>query len=317
MPQVAHRQIAAGAVGLTVAKLGEAEVFVEAGVNDVRLAYPIWGEAKWNRFCDLAERASLSVCADSLEVFEGIARSAAAHGLSIPVLIEVDTGFGRCGVQSEEEAKALAAGLESLKGVELIGVMSFAGQSYGQPARVREVALEDCQRLMAIADSLRGAGFGIREVSVGGTPTAKDAAGCPGVTEIRPGTYVFSDRDQVGLGWGTLDGCALTIQATVVSCPRPGRAILDAGTKTLGADAAATAGGFGAVRDHPEWLLSSISEEHGILTIPEGESATIGDRMEVIPNHACGAINMHDFVYAVRGEKVEDRWRVAARGSVQ
>ncbi|HWF74869.1 MAG TPA: alanine racemase [Solirubrobacteraceae bacterium] len=315
--EVANRQLAAGAGGLTVAKLGEAEMLVGHGVGDVFIAYPLWGQRKWERLCHLAEQAAVRVSADSYEVCAGIASVAARRGLSIPVRIEVDTGFGRCGVQSAEEALALAARLERLRGVELVGVMSFAGQTYaGGPERVREGALADAGALLEVATALRESGFDTSEISVGSTPGTAYVAELGAVTEIRPGTYVFSDRDQVALGWGTLDGCALTVLATVVSRPTPTRAVIDAGSKTLSSDRAGTAEGFGAVRGHAEWNLTSLSEEHGILEVTAGE-APIGTPVEIVPNHACATLNLHDWVAAVSDNLVGDWWRVEGRGLVR
>ena len=316
--QVAERQLAAGCSGLTVAKLGEAELFAGHGIDDLFIAYPVWGESKWERLCDLAQTAHIRVGADSEEVFSGISRAAAARGLVIAVRIEVDTGFGRCGVQSPEQALALARRIDGLPGVRLAGLMSFGGQTYRAPAEGRRAAaLEDAARLVAAAELLREHGFEVPEVSVGSTPSAAYAHEMQGVTELRPGTYVFSDRDQAGLGWGTLDGCALTVAATVVSRPTPTRAIIDAGTKTLSGDRAATAEGWGDVRGHPGWTIESLSEEHGVLSVPGGAGPAIGDRLEIIPNHACAALNLHDEVTVVRDGAVEDVWSVEGRGLVR
>jgi D-serine deaminase-like pyridoxal phosphate-dependent protein len=316
---VAARQLAAGCQGLTVAKLGEAELFAAHGMRDLFIAYPLWGPHKWERLCRLAAFADVRVGADSYEVFEGISAAASAHGLSIPVRIEVDTGFGRCGVQTPEEARALARRVATLRSVRLVGLMSFAGHLYGEPPpRRREAALADSARLVEVAETLRADGFDIREVSVGSTPSAAHAGSMAGVTELRPGTYVFSDRDQVALGWGTLDDCALTVLATVVSRPTPTRAIIDAGTKTLSSDTASAVGGWGDLRGHPEWRLASLSEEHGVLEVPAGSSGpSIGTPVEIIPNHACGALNLHDRVAVVRDEVVEDWWSVEGRGLVR
>jgi D-serine deaminase-like pyridoxal phosphate-dependent protein len=315
--QVAERQIAAGSEGLTVAKLGEAELFAEHGVRDLFIAYPLWGERKWERLCRLAESADVRVAADSLEVCDRIASAAAARGLSIQLRIEVDTGFGRCGVQTVEEARALAEHISRLHGLELVGVMSFAGQTYTPGAEpVRAVASADARRLVEVAQALGESGFHVPEISVGGTPGASYVAEMQGITEMRPGTYVFSDRDQVHLGWGTLADCALTVLSAVVSRPTPTRAVIDAGTKALGADRAGTVEGWGAIREQPSWKLPSLNEEHGLIELAPGQ-APIGTIVEIVPNHACGALNMHDWVAVVRGGIVEDWWRIEGRGLVR
>lgn len=316
---VAERQLAAGCGGLTVAKLGEAELFARHGIRDLFIAYPVWGAAKWRRLCDLAESAEVRVGADSHEVFAGISAAAAERGLVIPVRIEVDTGFGRCGVQSGDEALALARRIGDLPGVRLAGVMSFGGQTYAAaPERRRDAALDDAARLVAVAELLRGNGIDVPEVSVGSTPSAAYVHEMPGVTELRPGTYVFSDRDQAALGWGTLDDCALTAVARVVSRPTPTRAVIDAGTKTLSSDRASAVDGLGEVRGHPEWTIASLSEEHGVLSLPDGaRGPAIGDLVEIVPNHACAMLNLHDEVTVVRHGAVLDVWSVEGRGLVR
>lgn len=316
--QVAERQIAAGSDGLTVAKLGEAELYTSHGIRNLFIAYPIWGEAKWERLCRLAADADLRVGADSFEVFEGISKTAHAVGLTIPIRIEADTGFGRCGVQTPEEARSLAQRVAALPGVELVGVMSFAGQTYDVgPAGVQDAAIADARTLVGIAETLRADGFRIDEVSVGSTPGATHASALEGVTEVRPGTYVFSDRDQAALGWGDLDDCALTVLATVVSRPTPTRAVIDAGTKTLSSDRAANADGWGVLRDQPEWQITSMYEEHALLESNAGDAPAIGTVVEIVPNHACGTLNMHDWVAAARMGIVEEWWRVEGRGLVR
>ena len=314
--QVARRQLAAGAAGLTVAKLGEAELLAEHGIDDLLIAYPVWGAGKWERLCRLAGRAEVRVGADSYPVFEGISNAAAPRGLSIPVRIEVDTGFGRCGVQSADEALALADRLSKLGGVRLVGLMSFAGQTYAAGEHIRQAAVDDAARLVEVAATLRAAGFDVPEISVGSTPSAIHVDALEGITEIRPGTYVFSDRDQVQLGWGTLDGCALTVVATVVSHPTATRAVIDAGTKTFSSDRATTVDGWGVIRGRPDWRIVSLNEEHGVLEVPAGE-APIGTQVEVVPNHACGTLNMHDWVAAVQDGVVAEWWRVQGRGLIR
>lgn len=315
--EVARRQIAAGAAGLTVAKLGEAELLAGHGIGDLLIAYPVWGVGKWQRLSGLAESAEIRVAADSFEVFAGIASAAARRGLSVPVRLEIDTGYGRCGVQSADEALLLAQRVAKLTGVRLVGLMSFAGQTYAAGrAQLEEVAIAEAAALLEVAEVLRDNGFAVPEISAGSTPSATHVHALRGITEIRPGTYVFSDRDQVALGWGTLDGCALSVRATVVSHPTPTRAIIDAGTKTLSSDRAQKLDGWGAIRGHPAWKLVSLDEEHGILETPAGEGA-IGTQIEIVPNHACATLNMHDWVAACRKDEVVDWWRVAGRGLIR
>jgi D-serine deaminase-like pyridoxal phosphate-dependent protein len=232
------------------------------------------------------------------------------------VRLEVDSGFGRCGLQSEDEVLELAGRATDLPGVEIVGLMGFGGQSYDAAGaeEIAAVAEAEATQLVGMVEGLRRLGAG-EEISVGSTPTSPYAARVRGVTEIRPGTYVFSDRTQVRLGWGELDDCALTVLSTVVSRPTRSRAIVDVGTKGLTSDGAPVPG-FGDVRDHPGLGVDGLTEEHGILSV-NGEPLEIGERIQIIPNHACGALNMFDVVHVVRGGEVVDRWEVAARGRMQ
>lgn len=319
LPQVGARQLDAGAVGLTVAKLGEAEVFVDHGVTDLLLAYPLWGAAKWQRLCELAARARITVAADSHEAIDGLSGVAAASGHEIPVLVEIECGFGRCGVPDADAALALARRIVDAHGVSFAGIMSFAGQSYdaGTELAVEGVARHDADVLGTAARVIRAAGIDVGVVSAGGTPTARRVAEIGGVTEIRPGAYALSDRDQVALGWGTLDDCALTVLTTVVSRPTATRAVVDAGTKTLSSDGSFQDEGWGLVVGRPELRIARLTEEHGILDVPEGTDLPIGTRLRVVPNHCCGTINMHDEVVALRDGDVAETWSVAARAKVR
>jgi D-serine deaminase-like pyridoxal phosphate-dependent protein len=292
-------------------------VLAAHGITDLLIAYPLWGPSKWDRLCRLAETAEVRVAADSFEVCTGISDAAARRGLVIPVRIEVDTGYRRCGVQSPAEALALAQRIARLPGVRLAGVLSFAGQTYSaDPDRIADAAVADAAALVEAAEALRADGFDTAEISIGSTPSATHIAALPGVTEVRPGTYVFSDRDQAALGWGTLDDCALTLLATVVSHPTPTRAIIDAGTKALSSDRGQRVDGCGAIRGRPDWRLVSLNEEHGIMEVPAG-AAPIGTQLEIVPNHACGMLNMHDWVAACRHGEVAEWWRVAGRGLIR
>jgi D-serine deaminase-like pyridoxal phosphate-dependent protein len=319
IPAIGRMQIAAGSPGLTVAKLGEAEVFAQAGIEDLFIAYPLWGEQKWERLCRLAAQTQVRVAADSPEVVEGISRAAARHRLRIRVRLEVESGMERCGLQSVEQVIDLAGKMERWQGVELVGLMEYAGQNVQQPDvdAIRAAGVAEAEHLVGVAEALRRQGFAVPELSVAGTPAGPAAARVPGITEIRPGTYVFSDRTQVMAGWSSLQDCALTVLTTVVSRPTTTRAVVDAGSKTLSGDAAVHLPGYGAVVDHDDYQLLKLSEEHGVITLPESSPLPIGSRLRVVPNHVCACLNLHDRVYAVRGDEVIETWAVAARGMVQ
>jgi D-serine deaminase-like pyridoxal phosphate-dependent protein len=300
MVEVAALQLEAGAAGLTVAKLGEAEVFVDGGCTDVLIAYPLVGEAKLERLAALARRARVAVALDSLEV----ARAIAEAGADVRVRIEVDTGQHRAGVAPGDVA-ALAREVAAL-GLTVEGVMTHEGQAY---------AAEDlATATREAAAKMREAAASLREpvVSLGSTPTARFAAREPGVTEIRPGTYVFQDRTQVAHHAATQDDLAAFVLATVVSRPAPDRAVVDAGTKVLSSDRLNAPGApvdFGAVHE-TGWPLVRASEEHGVLSIPPETTLDIGTQLRIVPNHICPVVNLFDEATVIGG----GRWRVAARG---
>jgi D-serine deaminase-like pyridoxal phosphate-dependent protein len=318
LPQIGRMQLAAGAVGLSLAKTGETEVFAEAGFTDIFLAYPIVGADKAKRLLALSDRVNLCVGADSVEGARTLSEVFAAAGRKLRLLLKIDSGLHRVGVLPEQ-AVSVARAIADLPGLRFQGVFTFAGQAYAETdlQGVADVGHQEGGTLAAVAEALRGAGLEIAEVSVGSTPTARHAMTVAGVTECRPGNYVFNDASQVSLGTCGLEDCAMTVLATVVSVPAPGRAVLDAGSKTLSTDPLKPrAEGHGWVLGRKA-RLSRLSEEHGVLAVEEGERFRVGERVRVLPNHSCVVTNLHDRVLAVRGEKVEAEWKVAARGRVE
>jgi D-serine deaminase-like pyridoxal phosphate-dependent protein len=242
-PEIARLQRAAGAWGLSVAKVGEAEVFADAGFDDLFVAFPVVGEDKGRRLLSLADRARLGVGVDSVEGARTLARPFREAGRSLDVVLKVDVGYGRVGV-APERAVVVARRIGGVPGLRLRGVFTHAGHGYLAETRaaVEEIGRLEGERLAAVAADLRAAGLGVDEVSVGSTPTAALAMGVSGVTECRPGNYVFHDGSQVALGTCGVEDCALTVVATVVSVPAADRAVVDAGSKTLSSDPAAPAG---------------------------------------------------------------------------
>jgi D-serine deaminase-like pyridoxal phosphate-dependent protein len=316
--EIARLQRAAGAVGLTLAKTGEAEVFAEAGFDDLFLAYPVVGADKARRLLALSDRIRLAVGVDGLEGARSLAAVFAAAGRRLDVMLEVDTGLGRVGVRPEAAA-ALAVRLAEEPGLRVRGVFTHAGHAYAADtdAARRATGRGEGTALAEVARALRGQGLAVEEVSVGSTPTAGEAMRVDGVTEVRPGNYVFHDASQVSLGSCGPEDCALTVLATVVSVPGPGRAVVDAGSKTLSSDALRPrAGGFGAVVGRRS-RLTRLTEEHGELAVEPGESFAVGQRLRLLPNHACPVANLHDRLYGVRGERVEAVLPVAARGRTE
>jgi D-serine deaminase-like pyridoxal phosphate-dependent protein len=317
--EIAQRQLQLGAAGLTVAKVGEAEAMVEAGFDDVYIAYPVVGEQKLARILPLTDRARIRFDVESIQAAEVASAFFHGHGRMVDVMLEMDSA-GRSGILTEEEALAVANRIAELPGLRLVGLMNY-GNAYGtsDAAEQQRIGLREGQFAVEVAENLRRAGHDIEVVSVGSTPTARHAARVRGVTELRPGVYAFLDLKQVSLGPWSLDQCALTVLATVVSHARPDKYVLDAGLKAVAGENYEW-GTYGRILGRPEIIVARATEEHGIVMVPEGTANPnwkIGDRVRVIVNHACGTTNMHDVLYAVDGERIVDRWQVIGRGKVQ
>lgn len=318
LPEVARLQRRAGAVGLTLAKLGEAEVFAEAGFDDIFVAYPVVGPLKARRALALAERIRLCVGVDSVEGARGLSSVFAGNRRRLDVLLKVDVGYHRVGVLPDVALDA-ATRIAELPGLALRGVFTHAGQGYASetPEAAATTGRHEGATLAETATTLRRAGLPLEVVSVGSTPTARHAMAVAGVTECRPGTYVYHDASQLSLGSCGPEDCALTVLCTVVSTPAPERAVLDAGSKTVSSDPLRPrAGGFGLVLGTHS-RLERLSEEHGVVAVDPRDRFSVGQRVRVLPNHACAVSNLHDRVFAVRGDHVEAVWSVAARGRVQ
>jgi D-serine deaminase-like pyridoxal phosphate-dependent protein len=331
-PIVARWQIDAGAVGIACAKVGEAEVFVDAGIADIRLPYPV-NPSNASRLLTLMDRASISIIVDHLDVVRGWSEAMTRAGRTLDVLVKVDVGFHRCGIDPTTDPIAFIQTVADLPGLRLRGLLSHAGHAYHAASEdeLRTIARQEAETLADLRARAAGSGIALDEVSVGATPTLRFSAGQAGVTELRPGNYVYFDRTQVALGAATLDDCALTVLATVVS-KHPGRIILDCGSKTLTNDQArgiSAATGFGAVlagesdaldyaREIDEALtIERLSEEHATVRVTGTTRLEPGDRVRVVPNHSCVVSNLVDLVRLVDGDQVIDTLPVAARGRIQ
>lgn len=323
---IARRQVAAGAVGLTCAKPGEAEVFADAGIEDLRIAYPL-SPTYAPRVLPLLDRVRLSIVVDDSGVAEAWSSIMQRAGRRLPVLVKIDVGTHRCGVDpTERDAVGVVTAVAGLPGLELRGLLSHAGHSYAaaSPAEVDRIAREEIALLRGLADGCRAAGVDIAEISVGSTPQALVSATLDDVTELRPGNYVFHDRTQVGLGVVDWAGCALRIHASVVS--RGGdRVVLDAGSKVLSSDGArgfaGAAQGFGVVlgpdgRPDDTLLIERLSEEHAVVRVAGTPRLGIGDRVVIVPNHACVVANLSNRYVVADGDRVLDQPVVDARGLV-
>ncbi len=320
IPELAQRQIESGATGITVAKIGEAEVMLNAGITDILIAYPIVGAEKARRLAGIVERASITVSLDSEEAALAISAAASERGTRVGILVELDVGFGRCGVANEAELLTLAQRVSSLPGLDFRGLMFFPGQFVVGPEQRSALRMKVNELLDRTFETFVRAGLPLSTVSGGSTPTAYESGLFVGVNEVRPGMYIFNDRNMVGVGAASLKNCALSVVVTVVSNSVSGRAIIDGGSKTFSSDRylAEDGRGFGIVKEDLAAELEHLSEEHGHLNIQHSDRRyRVGDRLTVIPNHVCSTVNMHDEIYGVRGEQVEAVWRVAGRGKVR
>ncbi|HXE26044.1 MAG TPA: alanine racemase [Roseiarcus sp.] len=309
IPEFAHLQIRLGAKGVNCQKLGEAEVMADAGVTDILLTYNIIGQQKLDRLVALAHRADMKVVADSAETVEGLSAAMSRAGLTLPVLVECDTGAHRCGVTTPAEAAALAQAIDRAKGLAFRGLMTYpAKRSMAKTNAWLTEAMDLCKR----------AGLSVEVVSSGGTPDLYSAHEVTAATEHRPGTYVYSDRSLVEIfGFGTWADCALKVQARVVSHAALDRCVIDAGSKSLSSDLLGLQG-YGHIVEHPDWEIAGLSEEHGHVSVAEGAGRPkVGELVSVIPNHVCVVTNLHDRIYAARQGRVENFYAVAARGKTQ
>ena len=325
-PIVAKWQIDRGAVGVCCAKVGEAEVFAAAGIANIRLPYPV-SPSNADRILALADRAAISIIVDHLDVARGWSGAMTRVGSRLDVLIKVDVGFHRCGIDPEGDALGFVQRVSALPGLRLRGLLSHAGHGYQASSddELRGVARREAEILTSLKDRAMKAGIPLEELSVGATPTLRFSAAERGLTELRPGNYVYFDRTQLALGAATLDDCALTVLSSVVT-QHDGRIILDAGSKTLTNDQArgiTAAPGYGAILTadgsaiDDRLTIERLSEEHATVRVTGATTLKPGDRVRVVPNHSCVVSNLVNEVRLIDGERVIDTLPVAARGRIQ
>jgi D-serine deaminase-like pyridoxal phosphate-dependent protein len=318
-PEIARMQVEAGAAGITVAKLGEAEVMADAGLEDLLIAFPLVGERKLTRLRELLERADVRVSLDAVEVAEGVGRVGKDVGRDVPVLVEVDTGLHRMGLAAGDPSARLTLDIASVPGVDVVGLLTHAGHAYraSDPDELRTIATREVLDLTDTAERCEREGLPIREISVGSTPTARIAATVPGVTEIRPGTYVFNDVQQLRLGTASQETCAARVLATVVARPTAERFLIDGGRVLSDGGDGPPFPGRGVVAGRPDLVLDFMSEEHGVGHLVGDAELRIGERIQVIPLHVCSMVNLFDVAFGIRNGGVERQIAIAARGKVQ
>ena len=323
IPSIAEDQLEAGARGITVAKLSEAEVMADAGIKDIFMAYPLVTDAKIRRAVRLGRRVRFVVGVDSLEGARRLSAVAKAEDHILEVRLEVDTGLRRTGVPYDD-AVELASAIGYLGNLNLTGIYTYRGAVLGgsRTLELEKAGLEEGRLMVSLAHRMREQKIRVGDVSLGSTPTVEYAAQVEGVTEVRPGTYVFYDRMQVHLGACSLDECAATVVCTVVSRPSENLAVIDGGSKTFATDVSPGAEplnlkGFGYIVGYPGVVLERLTEEHGMLALDRGCDLQVGDTLQVIPNHICSTVNLHDEVYLLDGGNTVQQVRVAARGKVR
>jgi D-serine deaminase-like pyridoxal phosphate-dependent protein len=318
--EVSRLQLARGAVGLTVAKVGEAEVMANAGFDDILVAFPIMGAEKLRRLATIARARRLLVSLDSESAAQELSRAAAAQNVTIGVLVEFDAGGRRCGLDPGPDLVVLAKAIEKLPGLKFRGLMSYFGNVWGTPEQRRAEAEHVAERVTRALAAFRAEQMPVEIVSGGSTPSAEFAHLIPGLTEIRPGTYAYNDLNTYYQGACSLEDCAVRVVATVVSTAVPGRAIIDAGSKTLTSDLLGSGpkSGYGYIVEAPDVPIIKLNEEHGYLDLTQTKHAfQVGDVVTVIPNHVCVTVNMHDEIVTLRQGEAVGCWKVAARGKVR
>ena len=320
VPEIGQKQLASGAVGLTVAKVSEAEVMLAAEPSDLLVAYPVVGRTKCERLMPIAQKTRVTVALDSLIAAQQLSEAAGQAQVNIGILAEVDAGLGRVGVSPGQELLELAKGIEQLPSLSFEGIAFFPGHI--RPSVDKgDAALEQLGQLIqsALADFQR-AGIEVRVVSGGSTPTLFHSHKLPGLNEIRPGTYVYNDMNTVMSGECALEDCAVSILVTVISTAKQGQMIVDGGSKTFSSDLSTgpMKMSFGRVIEAPESVFHNMNEEHGFVDIRQiDRTFNVGDQVRIIPNHVCPAVNLHERVYGIRNDEVEQVWQVEGRGKLQ
>jgi D-serine deaminase-like pyridoxal phosphate-dependent protein len=317
IPALGKLQIAMGAVGLTVAKSTEAEVMMAAAPPEILIAYPVLGPEKMDRVTRLAAQTDVSVSLDSFIVARALSKAAAATGVTVGALVEIDAGLHRVGVTTGEALRQLALEVANLPGLRFDGLAFYPGHIKRMDP-VATVSLTELEhRLREAIGTIEQAGLHARIVSGGSTPALYYSHLSRSTTEIRPGTYIFNDRNTVFSGACDWSECAAYVLTTVASTSVQDRVILDGGSKTFSSDKTVTEG-FGRILEAPDVLFEKMNEEHGFVdTRGSSRRWRVGEKVRVIPNHICVAMNLHERVYGCKGDDVVETWQVEARGKLQ
>ncbi|MCI0670994.1 MAG: alanine racemase, partial [Myxococcaceae bacterium] len=303
-----------GATGVTVANPLEAEVMSRVA-DDVLLAYPPLGTARLARLMALPSRVRLSVALDSHEALAQLSRAARDAGRTVGVLVELDLGMRRVGVQTPEEAVALARAIREAASVTYRGITFYPGHIRARTGEQDSALASVSSGLRAFLNALSSAGLPPEVVSGGSTPTLWRSHELPGLTEIRPGINILNDRNTALVGACAWEDVAYSVLATVVSTAVPGQAVVDAGSKALAKEEPVMGSGYGVVLDRPDVRVKALSEEHGQLDLSGTDwRPRVGERVRIVPNHVCASVALQDALWTLRAEAVVERWEVAARG---
>jgi D-serine deaminase-like pyridoxal phosphate-dependent protein len=317
MPVIARMQLDMGAVGITCAKVTEAEVMIKAGIKDILIAFPVIGDFQIQKIMEFLDAGcKMTIAFDSSYGAQKLHEAAMHNGKVLDLYMIINTGGDRDGVKPGEEALQLAQQIRQLSHVKIKGIMTHEGhvRKTNNLEELKAVVIDAGRKMVETAELLRENGFPIEEVSMGTTPACRADIAVKGITEWRPGTYVFNDAHEILLVT-SVEECAVSIIATVVSHPAPDRFILDSGSKTLTSDKPST-NGYGYIKQAPHAVIDRLNEEHGVVISQKEDDLYIGQRVEIIPNHVCPVINLMDKVYVVRGDQVVDEWKVEARGKI-
>lgn len=316
--ELAKLQLSHGAKGVTCAKLGEAEVMCTAGIDDILIAYPIIGTDKCARYADLHARCrSLRGIVNSAEGAEGLSNAAVKRHKRFEVLLELDGGTGRGGLTPGEPALRFYESIRHLNGIEVVGLLYYPGAIYAEHTDegIERVARKERDDLMSTKELLNNSGASIRILSGGNTVSSKVPHCLAGITEVRAGNYIFNDCAQLNFSRITENDCALRIVSTVICRPNDHTVIIDAGTKTFSSDAfPSSLSNYGRIIDYPGLTLYSLNEEHGFIKCEGTMPLKIGDKVAIIPNHACVIPNLVDEIYGLRFGTLERMIKIDARG---
>ncbi len=321
MPVLAQNQLTLGAQGIAVSKISEAEAMAQAGINDIQVANELIGHPKLARLLKLHRQIDITCAVDSHAGASQISEYFEQNGAQAKVLVEIDSGLQRCGLAEHEAVLKLVQHLENLPGLEWHGIMTHGGHAYGARDlhQVANIGHQEAAKMDEVASMLHQAGHPPATVSVGATPTAPYCVKGRYINELRTGNYVFNDLTQVHLGVAGINECALSVLTTVISVNGQ-QAIVDAGSKTLTADKGAHGSdalqGFGRAMEG-SGHMAKLSEEHGFLTQSRDAHLRVGDKVRIIPNHACAVANQFDVAYAIRDSEITNTYSIAARGCLQ